>query len=61
MTVIKASDHEARRSTARARKLRSEASNCIAVALQVQEAEFSADLIDEAVKLARRAAQIESI
>jgi hypothetical protein len=42
----------------RSRKLRLEAANCIAVAISVEETDFSADLIDEAVKLAQRARQI---
>lgn len=40
---------------ARAARLQHEAENCLTLAITTQEPAFAADLIDEALKLARRA------
>ncbi|HVF94145.1 MAG TPA: hypothetical protein VM900_07500 [Sphingomonas sp.] len=42
----------------RAVRLQQEAANCLAIALTTREPDFAAALIDEALKLARRAQQI---
>lgn len=43
---------------ARAARLKHEAENCLSLAVTTQEPAFAAELIDEALKLARRAHEI---
>ena len=42
----------------RAARLRHEASNCVALAVSTRQMAFAAELIDEALKLAKRSQEI---
>ena len=43
----------------RAARLQDEASNCVALAVSTKQTAFAAELIDEALKLAKRAQEID--
>jgi hypothetical protein len=49
---------KADRALARAARLRNEARNCLSIATSMRDTQFAAQLIDEAVQLARRAREI---
>ena len=44
--------------SSRAARLRREASNCVALAVSTSQTSFAADLIDEALKLAKRSQEM---
>lgn len=54
--VLRMNVPEKRRS--RAARLRHEASNCVALAVSTNQTAFAAELIDEALKLAKRSQEI---
>lgn len=41
-------------------KLRQQASNCLSIAVREKTEDFAAELIDEAIRLARRARELET-
>ena len=43
----------------RSAKLRQQAGNCLAIAVREKTLDFAAELIDEALRLSRRAAELE--
>ncbi len=51
-------DQAANGPTPRARKLKLESDNCLAIAIREREPEIAAMLIDEAAKLARRVKEL---
>ena len=46
---------------ARSAKLRNQAGNCLTIAVKEDETRHSADLIDEALKLAKRARELNAV
>ena len=44
----------------RSNKLRQQASNCLTIAVREKAPDFAAELIDEAIRLARRARELET-
>ena len=44
----------------RSAKLRQQATNCLSIAVREKTPDFAADLIDEAIRLAQRARELET-
>lgn len=51
-------DNHATRISPRALRLKTEAGNCLTIAVRQEDPAFAADLIDEAIRLTRRAREL---
>lgn len=49
---------KADRARTRAARLRNEARNCLSIAIAARDGQFAAELIDEALRLARRSREL---
>jgi len=59
ITSIVTTDDSAPVRFTRSAKLRQQATNCLSIAVREKTPDFAADLIDEAIRLSRRARELE--